>query len=163
VARSAKQKGGEILALVTAKRSTSTKASTAALDQIGQRLLLPQRRVPRHPASGQVLHEMKEMNFEFARRMQESLEEQVSCVEERAVNAQRGIQTKRKITSARLNLCRRIVASALLGVLTILLPAIASAGPAPHREVRVPRIDGRAIDSLQRWAGDEEEYWREEA
>jgi hypothetical protein len=31
----------------------STKASTAALDRIGQRLLLPRRRVPRHPASGQ--------------------------------------------------------------------------------------------------------------
>ena len=54
------------------------------------------------------------------------------------MNVQQRIQKKRKITSARLNLCRRIVASALLGALTILVPAIASAGPAPHREVRYP-------------------------
>jgi len=55
------------------------------------------------------------------------------------------------------------MASALLGALTILVPAIASAGPAPHREVRVPRIDARAIENLQRWANDEEESWCEEA
>jgi len=51
-----REKGGETLALVTAKRSTSTKASTAALDLFGQRLLLPRQRVPRHPASGQTLN-----------------------------------------------------------------------------------------------------------
>jgi hypothetical protein len=79
------------------------------------------------------------------------------------VNVQQGIQKKAKSTSARRNLCRRIVASALLGALTILVPAIASAGPASRREVRVPRIDGRAIENLQRWAGDEEESWSEEA
>ena len=79
------------------------------------------------------------------------------------MNVQKGIQKIRKTTSARLNLCRRIMASALLGALTILVPAIASAGPAPHREVRVPRIDARAIENLQRWANDEEESWCEEA
>jgi hypothetical protein len=79
------------------------------------------------------------------------------------VNVQQGIRKKRNITSARLNLCRRIVASALLGALAIVVPAIASAGPAPRREVRVPRIDGRAIENLQRWASDEEESWCEEA
>jgi hypothetical protein len=35
----------------------STKASTAALDPFCQRLLLPQRRATRHPASGQNLQE----------------------------------------------------------------------------------------------------------
>ncbi len=79
------------------------------------------------------------------------------------MNVQKGIQKIRKTTSARLNLCRRIMASALLGALTILVPAIASAGPAPHREVRVPLIDARAIENLQRWANDEEESWCEEA
>ena len=54
------------------------------------------------------------------------------------MNVQKGIQKIRKTTSARLNLCRRIMAAALLGALTILVPAIASAGPAPHREVRYP-------------------------
>lgn len=79
------------------------------------------------------------------------------------MKVQQGVQKEKMITSARLNLCRRIVASALLGALAIVVPTIASAGPAPHREVRVPRIDGRAIENLQRWASDEEESWREEA
>jgi len=35
----------------------STKASTAALDPISQRLFLRQRRASRHPASGQKLQE----------------------------------------------------------------------------------------------------------
>lgn len=95
--------------------------------------------------------------------MRVSLEERVSRAEERAVNIQQGVQKKRTITSARLNLCRRIVASALLGALAIVAPAIASAGPAPHRNVRVPKIDGRAIENLQRWASDEEDSWCEEA
>ena len=151
------------MALVTAKRSTSTKASTAALDPISQRLLLPQRRASRHPASGQEMHETKGMNVEFAMPKQEGFEQLVSSVEETAVSVQQDIQKKTKIPSARLNLCRRIVASALLGALTILVPAIASAGPAPRREVRVPRIDGRVIENLQRWASEEEESWCEEA
>jgi hypothetical protein len=56
-----------------------------------------------------------------------------------------------------------VMASALLGAMAIVAPAIASAGPAPHRDVRVPRIDARVIENLQRWAGDEEESWTEEA
>jgi hypothetical protein len=72
-------------------------------------------------------------------------------------------QREIRITSARLNLGRRILASALLGALTIVVPVIASAGPAPHREVRVLRIDGRVIENLQRWANDEDESWCEEA
>jgi len=102
------------------------------------------------------------MDFEFAMPGQEDFEEQVSRVEERTVSVQQGIQEKREILSVRLNLCRRFVASALLGALAIVAPAIASAGPAPHREVRVPRIDGRAIENLQRWASDEEESWCQE-
>ena len=52
----------------------STKASTAALDRIGQRLLLPARRVARHPASGQILHQMNGMHLEFAMQMQAGFE-----------------------------------------------------------------------------------------
>jgi hypothetical protein len=106
---------------------------------------------------------MKEMNCEFAMPMQEGFEEQADFFKERAVSVQQGIRKKGKITSARLNLCRRSVASTLLGALTILVPAIALAGAAPRREVRVPRIDRRAIENLQRWARDEEERWCEEA
>jgi|HubBroStandDraft_3_1064219.scaffolds.fasta_scaffold38387_3 hypothetical protein len=43
----------------------STKASTAALDPFCQRLLLLQRRAPRHPASGQKLQEGNRRKLEF--------------------------------------------------------------------------------------------------
>jgi hypothetical protein len=79
------------------------------------------------------------------------------------VGVEQGIRKKAKRASVGRNLCRRVMASALLGALAIVAPAIASAGPAPHRDVRVPRIDARAIENLQRWAGDEEETWCEEA
>jgi hypothetical protein len=54
----------------------STKASTAALDRFGQRLLLSLRRVSRRPASGQALGCMNGLHFEFAVTMQELVEEQ---------------------------------------------------------------------------------------
>jgi hypothetical protein len=92
-----------------------------------------------------------------------AFEYQVDVFEERAVSVEQGIQKKAKSTSARRNLCKRVMASALLGAMAIVAPAIASAGPAPHRDVRVPRIDARVIENLQRWAGDEEESWTEEA
>jgi hypothetical protein len=52
----------------------STKASTAALDRFGQRLLLPRRRAPSHPASGQILHGMNGMHLEFAMQWQAGFE-----------------------------------------------------------------------------------------
>ena len=79
------------------------------------------------------------------------------------MSVEQGVQKKAKSTSIRKNLCKRVMASALLGALAIVAPVIASAGPVPHREVRVPRIDARAIENLQRWAGDEEESRCEEA
>ncbi len=79
------------------------------------------------------------------------------------MNVQQEIHKKRNIPSARLNLCRRIVAATLLGALAIVAPAIASAGPAPHREVRVPQLAARAIENLQRWASDQEQSWCEDA
>lgn len=79
------------------------------------------------------------------------------------MSVEQGSQKKAKSTRVRRNLCKRIMASGLLGAMAIVAPVIASAGPAPHREVRVPRIDARAIENLQRWAGDEEESRCEEA
>ncbi len=58
--------------------------------------------------------------------------------------------------------CRRILASTLLAACVLVAPAIASVMRAPLNRVRVPRIDSRAIENLQRWADDEEESWSEE-
>ena len=70
-------------------------------------------------------------------------------------------QKRETVSRVRVNLCRRIAASALLGALTFVVPAIASAGPAPSRDVRVPRIDQRVFENVQRWASDKEESWTE--
>jgi hypothetical protein len=42
-------------------------------------------------------------------------------------------------------------------------PAIASVTRAPFHDVRLPRIDSRVIENLQRWADDEKDSWSEEA
>jgi hypothetical protein len=44
----------------------------------------------------------------------------------------------------------------------LVVPAIASMTAGPFNKVRVPRIDSRAIENLQRWADDEKESWPEE-
>jgi hypothetical protein len=49
----------------------------------------------------------------------------------------------------------------LLAACVFIAPAIASVTPAPLNKVRLPRIDPRAIENLQRWANDEEESWCE--
>lgn len=77
------------------------------------------------------------------------------------MSVERGSQEKGKPSRVRVNLCRRIAVSSLLGALTFVVPAIASAGPAASRDVRVPRIDRRVIENVQRWAGEEEESWSE--
>ena len=59
------------------------------------------------------------------------------------------------------NFCRRILATALLTACVLIAPAIASMMRAPLNRVRVPRIDSRAIESLQRWADDEKDSWSE--
>jgi hypothetical protein len=60
------------------------------------------------------------------------------------------------------NFCRRIMATALLAACVFVAPAIASVRRAPLNRVRLPRIDSRAIENLQRWADDERDLRTEE-
>jgi hypothetical protein len=76
-----------------------------------------------------------------------------------AMNTQPASQKDAQIHQTRRNLRRRIFAAVLMGALTLAAPAIASVAPAPHREVRVPRLDRRAIENLQRWANDGHDTW----
>jgi hypothetical protein len=59
-------------------------------------------------------------------------------------------------------LCRRILAMTALVACVFVAPVIASITHAPLNRVRVPRIDSRLVESLQRWADDEKESWSEE-
>jgi len=65
----------------------------------------------------------------------------------------------RKITRI---FCRRLMAASVLTACVFVAPALASVAHAPLNKVRVPRIDRRAIESLQRWADDEKDSWPEE-
>jgi len=60
------------------------------------------------------------------------------------------------------NFCRRILATALLTACVLVAPAIASVTRGLLNKVRVPRIDSRAIENLQRWADDEKDPRPEE-
>jgi len=60
------------------------------------------------------------------------------------------------------NFCRRILATTSLAACVFVAPAIDSVTHAPLNKVRVPRIDSRAIENLQRWADDEKDSWSEE-
>jgi hypothetical protein len=59
----------------------------------------------------------------------------------------------------------RALRAAALGALLFVAPAIAAAAPAPaaHRKVRVPRVDRRAIENLQRWVNLGHDAWCKDA
>jgi len=59
--------------------------------------------------------------------------------------------------------CRKLFAAMLVGSLAIVAPAIAAASPAPLKEVRLPRMDRRAIENLQRWVSSGHDMWCKDA
>jgi len=59
------------------------------------------------------------------------------------------------------NLCRRILATTLFAACVFVVPAIACVLHAPPHEVRLPRIDSRVIENLQRWAEGDKDPWSE--
>jgi hypothetical protein len=60
------------------------------------------------------------------------------------------------------NFCRRMMAAAVLAACVFVAPVIASASRAPLHEVRLPRIDFRVIENLQRWADGGKDFRCEE-
>jgi len=61
------------------------------------------------------------------------------------------------------NICQRFSAVSLLVTLVFVAPAIASLNHASLDKVRIPRIDARAFENLQRRINEENETWAEEA
>jgi hypothetical protein len=60
--------------------------------------------------------------------------------------------------------CRRLSGAILLGALAIAAPTIASAAaPEQQQEVRISRIDRRAIENLQRWVSNGHDTWCKDA
>jgi hypothetical protein len=59
-------------------------------------------------------------------------------------------------------LCRRMLAATVLATCVFAVPVIASVSRMPLHEVRLPRIDSRVVENLQRWANDEKDSWSEE-
>jgi hypothetical protein len=120
----------------------STKTSTAALESLSPRLFPRERRVPRHPAGG-LLNSMKS--------------------KETIMNAQTAVAMKMQSSVKGGSIRRRFIGAVLLGAFTMVVPVIAVSAPVPHKEVRVPRIDRRAMENLQRWVNDGHDSWCKDA
>jgi len=60
------------------------------------------------------------------------------------------------------NLCRRMIAATVLAACVFVTPVIASVSHTPLHEIRLPRIDTRVVENLQRWANEEKDSWSEE-
>jgi len=57
----------------------------------------------------------------------------------------------------------RAIRAGALAALTFVAPVIASAAPDVHKEVRIPRVDRRAIENLQRWVNGGHDAWCKDA
>ena len=58
----------------------------------------------------------------------------------------------------------RVIRAVALGALLFAAPVIAAAAPdAHHKEVRIPRVDRRAIENLQRWVNGGHDGWCKDA
>ena len=120
----------------------STKASTAALEPMSQRLLLLQRRVRSHPAGG----------FLDLKKSKETTMKTLSAV-----------AMKMQMSLASRSIRRRLIGAVLLGAFSFVVPVLAAASPAPHKVVKVPMIDRRAMENLQRWVNNGHDEWCKDA
>jgi hypothetical protein len=57
----------------------------------------------------------------------------------------------------------RAIRASALAALILIAPVIAAAAPISHREVRIPRVDRRAIENLQRWVNGGHDAWCKDA
>ena len=57
----------------------------------------------------------------------------------------------------------RAIRAAALTALIFVVPVIAAAAPVSHKEVRIPRVDRRAIENLQRWVNGGHDLWCKDA
>jgi hypothetical protein len=57
----------------------------------------------------------------------------------------------------------RAIRVGALAALTFVAPVIAAAAPVSHKEVRIPRVDRRAIENLQRWVNGGHDAWCKDA
>ena len=57
----------------------------------------------------------------------------------------------------------RAMRAAALAVLLFLAPVVAAAAPVSHKETRIPRVDRRAIENLQRWVSGGHDAWCKDA
>jgi len=135
----------------------STKASTAALDQMSERLSLPPRRAPRHRASGKRGQGICAVSARRTVLAQLNLNRCTTQPKGAAMIAppDRYKDARNKLLWRTIR--RRILGAALMGGLTMVVPLIAAKAPVPHHEVRLPLLDRRAIENLQRWASKENE------
>lgn len=79
------------------------------------------------------------------------------------MNAEAIVGKKALENGIRKRIRRRLVAAILVVCLAIVVPAIAAAVPLPHKQIRVPRMDRRSIENLQRWVSGGHDTWCKDA
>lgn len=78
------------------------------------------------------------------------------------MNSPIGVASDAHYKRAARKFCRRLLAMSAFAACVFVAPAIASMTNAPLNRVRLPRIDSRLVENLQRWADDKKESWSEE-
>jgi hypothetical protein len=73
-----------------------------------------------------------------------------------------GLRSGKLVTRVGRSSCRRMIAAIVLTACVFVAPVIASVSHGPLHEVRLPRIDSRVVENLQRWADEEKDSWTEE-
>jgi hypothetical protein len=79
------------------------------------------------------------------------------------MKTQPAIRTKMRMLLASRSIRRRLIGAVLLGAFSFVVPVVAAASPAPHKVVKVPMIDRRAMENLQRWVNDGHDEWCKDA
>ena len=120
----------------------STKTSTAALESLSPRSLLLQRRVPGHPAGG---------SLDLLRS------------KETKMNSLPGMAAQLQVSTASRTIRRRLIGAVMLGGFSCVVPVAVADSPAPHKVVKVPMIDRRAMENLQRWVHEGHDEWCKDA
>jgi hypothetical protein len=57
----------------------------------------------------------------------------------------------------------RAIRAALVAALLFVAPVVAAAAPVAHKETKIPRVDRRAIENLQRWVNGGHDAWCKDA
>jgi hypothetical protein len=142
----------------------SSKTGAAALDSICQWSLLCQRRAPRHPTGGSTRETEQVVRAPFFVNLLHTSERTAGRPQETHMNRKiEAVDSNASLFGIRRSIRRRLMGALLLAAFGLVLPGVAAAAPMAHKQVRAPRLDRRAIESLQHWVSGGHDSWCKDA